>query len=125
MVVIPALNTAEADAPIVQCAPNMEELIPVFSRINCNHLAIELEVTAFCGLINEMNSFLPSWYRGQLFSSAPEGYSLDRVLCLQKRKGRRKVLPVSLVVSALPEKWIKRTLRLSGTVFFVCPESRG
>ena len=44
----------------------MEELIPSYSRVNRSHLAIELEVTALCGLINDVNNFSSSWRRGAI-----------------------------------------------------------
>ena len=68
LVVIPAQNAAEAEAPRVECVPSREELIPVFSKINRNHLAIELQVTTLCGLINEMNIFLSHLRREAILS---------------------------------------------------------
>ena len=41
----------------------MEGLIPAFSRVIFNHLAIELEVIALCGLIKEINNFFSPWRR--------------------------------------------------------------
>ena len=46
-VVIPPLAAAEADAPLMECAPKIKESIPDCSNVSRNHLAIVLDVTAF------------------------------------------------------------------------------
>ena len=41
----------------------IEALTPEFSRVSRSHQAIELEVTALCGLINEINSLDSFWHK--------------------------------------------------------------
>ena len=90
LVVIPARNAAEADAPRVECAPNMEELIPAFSSVNRNHLAIELDVTALCGLINEMNSFLSPSRRGAVLSKYTRRVLTGHSVVFAEKEGKKK-----------------------------------
>ena len=90
LVVIPALNAAEADAPLVECAPNMEELIPAFSRISRNHLAMELEVTALCGLINEMNSLLSPLRKGAVLFTYSRRVLTGQSAVLVGKEGKKK-----------------------------------
>ena len=90
LVVMPALNAADAEAPRVECAPNMEELIPALSRVNRNHLAIELDVTALCGLINEMKSFLSSSRRGAVLSKYTRRVLTGQSVEFSKKEGKKK-----------------------------------
>ena len=55
-----ALAVAEVEAPQVEWAPNIDVSIPASSRIVFSHLALELEVTALCGLIKDTKSLVSS-----------------------------------------------------------------
>ena len=48
------------------------------SRVNHNHLAMELEGTALCGWINETNSLFSLDVKGLFFPDTPGGFSQYR-----------------------------------------------
>ena len=59
LVVIPTFAAAEEDAPLVECAENMAVSIPAALETDQQE-ATELDVTALCGLMKEINSLVLS-----------------------------------------------------------------
>ena len=69
MVVIPMFAAVEEDAPRTEWARKMAVSTPASASSDLNHLAIELEVTALCGLTNDKSSLDSSALRGSVRSS--------------------------------------------------------
>ena len=88
-VVIPPLTAAEADAPRVECAPNMEESIPDCSSVVRNHLAIVLDVTALWGLMNETNNFVSSPRRELVLSRYVLRVFTGQSVAFGKKEGKK------------------------------------
>jgi len=55
------MDAAVLEAPLTECALNIEVSIPVFSRISFNQLASRCEVTGLWGLIGEVVEGFLGW----------------------------------------------------------------
>ena len=95
-VIISSLTAAEADAPRVECAPNMDESVPNCSSVIHSHLEMVLDVTALRDLSNEANNFVSSPRREFVQSRYVFRVFTRQIVAFGKKDGKKLLYWLSL-----------------------------
>ena len=88
--VMPTLAAAEEDTPLVECAENIAVSIPAAVNTALSQRATELEVTALCGLMKEVNNLVSSPHIGLVLSSLALRVITGHKVGFPGKEGREK-----------------------------------